>query len=434
MRSLRSIHRVVLLATLVFAVSISAKSETSSEFLTADEAVREALAANRDLQAARFSIDIARGERLQAGRFENPQLQLGFSDDFAFNAEGERSGSIGLSQSFPITSRLARQKDVASKDVAIAQAEIQDFIRRLIAEVQSVFFLVRTRDEQLGVNRRLVASVHAVEDVTARRVKAAEASPAEVGLLRVERMRLEQDAQRLIRERDVAAAALARLLGRQELLERTPIGELDPGNSSTPPAFDRPVQRPDLEAASRGVERAEADRALAHTEVWEDWKIGFGYEGDRQEFDSPIGAKKDSFLSFGLTVPLPLWNRQQGRIATAAAERRRRGRTRDALVLRIEEEVRAAQTRVRTLRLSVDAYANEILPETTRTQELFERGYRQGLMGIAELLQAQRQYNESLAFYVELQGDLRQAAIALEAAMGSSPHLNEPSSPGGNTP
>ncbi len=130
-------------------------------------------------------------------------------------------------------------------------------------------------------------------------------------------------------------------------------------------------------------------------------------------------------------MPLPLWNRQQGRIAAAEAELRRSRRSRDALVLRIEEEIRAAEARVRTLRSSVDVYAKDILPEATRSQELFERGYRQGLVGIAELFQAQRQYNEARALYLELLGDLRQAAIALEAAAGTSPHLNEPRSPGG---
>jgi len=434
MRSTGAIFRAAPLAALVFAVSTSAISQNSSGPLTADEAVREALAANRDLQAARFSIDVARGDLLQAGRLENPELELGFADDFAFNSEGERSGSVNFSQRLPVTARLARQKDVASKDVAIARAEIRDFIRNLIAEVESVFYVVRTRDEQLAVNRRLVASVRAVEDVTARRVDAAEASPADVGLLRIERMRLEQDAQRFIRQREIAKATLARLLGVEELSGRTLIGELDPGQAS-PSALSGPASlRPDLEAARRGVERADADRALARAEIWEDWTVGLGYEGERQVFDSPIGTKKDSFLSFGVSVPRPVWNRQQGRIAAAEAERRQRGRSRDALMLRIAEQIRAAEARVRTLRSSVDAYSNEILPEATRTQELFERGYRQGLMGIAELLQAQRQFNESRAYYIELQGDLRQAAIALEAATGSSPHLNEELSPGGDTP
>lgn len=431
---MRSIFCAAVLAALAFAISSSARSQTSSHPLTADAAVREALAANRDLQAARFSIDLARGSLLQAGRLENPELELAYADDFAFNSEGERAGSVGFSQSFPVSARLAREKEVAGKDVAIAEAEIRDFVRNLVAQVQSAFYSVRALDEQLGVNRQLVASVRKVEDATARRLEAAEASPAELGLLRIERLRLEQAAQRLIGERAVSTAVLVRLLGRDAPAGMTPVGELDPGMLSASPSANDPGNRPDLEAARRGVERADADRALARAEVWRDWTLGLGYEGERQVFDTPIGIKQDSFLSFGLTVPLPLWDRQQGRIAAAVAERRRSSRLRDALILRIAEENRAAEARVRTLRASVDAYAQDILPEATRTQELFERGYRQGLVGIAELLQAQRQYNEARALYIELMGDLRQASIELEAARGTSPYLNQPFGPGGSTP
>ncbi len=428
---MRPILCAAVLAALTFATSSPARSQTSSDPLTADDAVREALAANLDLQAARFAIDVAQGALVQAGRLKNPELELGYADDFAFKSEGERVGSLRFAQSFPITARLAREKDVAGKEVAIAEAEVRDFVRNLVAEVQSAFYSVRALDEQLGVNRQLIASVRGVEDATARRLEAAEASPAEVSLLRIERLRLEQDAQRLIRERDVATAALTRLLGRETPAGMTPVGELDPGRLSSLPRANDSGGRPDLEAARREIERADADRALARAEVWEDWTVGLGFERERQVFDAPIGTRRDSLLSLGLTVPLPLWNRQQGRIAAAEAELRRSRRSRDALVLRIEEEIRSAEARVRTLRSSVDAYAEDILPEATRSQELFERGYRQGLVGIAELLQAQRQYNEVRALYFELLGDLRQAAIALEAAAGTSPHLNEARSPGG---
>lgn len=430
---MRPIHRAAVLAVLTFVVSNPATSQTSSHSLTADDAVREALAANRDLQAAALSIEVAKGGLLQAGRLANPALDLSFADDFAFGGEGERSGSVSFSQSFPITARLAREKDVAGRDVAIAEAEVRDFIRNLVADVQSAFYSVRSMNEQLEVTRELVASIRAVENATARRVEAAEASPAEVGLLRIERLRLEQDAQRFIRQRGVAGATLARLLGREGLDGMTPVGDLDPGPLATLPAGSLDV-RPDLQAAGRAIERADADRALSRAEIWEDWTVGLGYERERQVFDSPIDIKQDSFLALGISVPLPLWNRQQGRIAAAEAELRRSRRSREALVLRIGEELRSAEVRFATLRSSVDAYAEEILPEATRTQSLFERGFRQGLVGIAELLQAQRQYNESKAFYFELLGDLRQAAIDLESARGASPHLRNLPSSGGSTP
>lgn len=424
---MRAIFCAAVAAALAFGSSASARAQTSPDSLTADEAVRMALADNRDLQAAIETIGIARGRLLQAGRLENPELEGAYADDFAFNAEGERNASVGLAQRFPITSRLAREKDVAGRGVAIAEAEVRDFVRTLVAEVQSAFYAVRALDERIAVNVELVESVRHVEQATARRLEAAEVSPAEVSLLRIERLRLEQEAQRLVREREVAAASLTRLLGRGAPDEIVPVGELDPGAPTPRAAAGEGTDRPDLEAARRQIERAGADVDLARDEAWEDWSVGLGYEFDRQVVDgpTPIPTQRDSFLTAGISVPIPLWNRQQGRIAAAHAELRRSTRAREGLLLRIEEEIRAADARVRTLRSSVDAYAQEILPEATRSRDLFERGYQQGLVGIAELLQAQRQYNESRALYLELLGDLRRAAIALEAATGSSPHLDE---------
>lgn len=414
-------------AALAFGSSAPARAQTSPDSFTADEAVRAALADNRDLQAAIETIGIARGRLLQAGRLENPELEGAYADDFAFNAEGERNASVALAQRFPITSRLARQKDVAGREVAIAEAEVRDFVRTLVAEVQGAFYAVRALDERIAINAELVESVRRVEQATARRLEAAEVSPAEVSLLRIERLRLEQEAQRFVREREIAAASLTRLLGRASDEGIAPVGELDPGTPTPPAAAAEETDRPDLEAARRQIERAGADVDLARAEAWEDWSVGLGYEFDRQVVDgpTPIPTQRDSFLTAGVSVPIPLWNRQQGRIAAAHAELRRSTRAREGLVLRVEEEMRAAEARVRTLRSSVDAYAQQILPEATRSRDLFERGYQQGLVGIAELLQAQRQYNEARALYLELLGDLRQAAIALEAATGSSPHLDE---------
>jgi len=413
-------------------------SQTSSQALTAEDAVREALAGNRDLLTASASIDRARGALQAAGRLENPEFELGLSDDFAFAADGERSTSLGFAQRFPVTARLRHEKEVARSELERAEAEVRDFVRDLVAEVERAFYRVRAHDERLAVARELIASVGAVEQSTARRLRSAEASAAELGLLRIERLRLEQESAQIERDRVEANARLVRLLGRSESVRLRPEGALDPGPSALPveAATALPVasSRPDLEAARHGIERAQAERALARSRVWEDWTLGFGYQRERGVFEpTPIGVKRDSFLTLDLTIPLPLWNRREGEIAVAEAELRRSKRAREALVLRIQEEIRAAAARVRSLRASVDAYRSRIIPEATRARDLFERGYRQGLVGVAELLQAQRQYSEGRRRNIELLGELRQATIDLEVALGSNPHLNDPRGQGGPT-
>jgi cobalt-zinc-cadmium efflux system outer membrane protein len=426
---MRLIHRAAVAAVLALIGGPSVWADSSHGPITADQAVREALTANVDLAAARLAIDVARGQLLQAGRLDNPEARVSLADDFAFNAEGERVVSGGFSQRFPITARLAREKDVARVDVAIAEAEVRDFVRGLVADVQRAFYATLAFDERIAVDTELIATVRHVEETTARRLELAEASAAEVSLLRIERLRLEQDVQRLSREREVSAVLLARLLGRSSSAVPQPAGDLDPGDVPVSKDATAPIadfsKRPDLDAARAEIERAEANRALVRTQVWEDWSAGVGVESGRDVFEAPIGTTRDTLLSLDVSVPLPLWNRQQGRIASTEAQLLRARRARDGLALRVEEEIRAAEARIRILRASVDTYEREILPEATRTRASFEDGYRQGLIGVAELLQAQRQYNETRSARVELLGELRQAAIEFDAARGTTPFANE---------
>jgi cobalt-zinc-cadmium efflux system outer membrane protein len=405
-----------------------------SRGLDVDAAVAEAVESNLDLRAALLTIEIARGRVLQAGRLSNPEIALSMTDDAAFGNDGERSQRIEFIQRIPIASRLARSRDVATQDARIAEAQVRELLRTLVADVQRSFFAVRALDEQLAVNRQLVEAVRVVERAAARRLLAAEVSPAEVGLLRLERLRLEQDALRLRREQQVASAALARLLGRRGTTGFTAVGELDPGSFSSLRMASAARSRPDLEAAAHAIDRADADRAMARAEVWEDWTLGLGFERERESGDAAGGTERDSFLSLAVSVPLPLWDRQQGRIVAAEAESRRSRRSREALLLRIEKEMQAAESRFRSLRSSVDLYAEKILPEARSSIDLFTRGYRQGLVSVAEMLKAQRLYNESRMLHFELLGELRMAAIELESARGASPYLDGPLGSGGSTP
>lgn len=171
---IRLFTAMLLLAVPVFAWAkplIAAPVENGNE-LTADQAVREALASNRDLQAALLEIEIARGRLLQAGRLSNPEVHLAGVDDFASRREGERAGSVGFAQSFPITARLARERDVARSEVRIAQAEVRDFVRGLIADTLGAFYTLLNLDRRIEVNDELVESVRQVEQATLRRLRA----------------------------------------------------------------------------------------------------------------------------------------------------------------------------------------------------------------------------------------------------------------------
>jgi cobalt-zinc-cadmium efflux system outer membrane protein len=403
--------------------------------LDAQSAAREALRANPDREVALERIEVARGRLQQAGRLDNPELELSGGDDFAFGNEGERSGSLSFEQRFPVTARLEREREIAQGDLDIALAEVREFERTLLSEVLGTFYGVLSLEQRVAVNQELVQSLQSLEAVSERRLRAAEVSRADLNLLRVERRRLAQRGARLGAERDGARLRLLRLLGRPLDSELSVTGELEPTAAADPESYVTAwaTRRPDVQAAELGVVRARAEAELSRAQRWEDWRLRVGVDSEREVFDDPRSSEKDAQLGFGLVVPLPLWNRNEGAIAAADAEARRAERARAALVLRAEEEVRAARARVEALRASALEYRRAALPESTQALALLERGYRQGLVGVTELLAAQRQYAEVRDEQLELLVDLRRAQIDLEAASASSPLLAQPQSSGGVT-
>ncbi|HDO7893215.1 TPA: TolC family protein, partial [Legionella pneumophila] len=94
--------------------------------LTLKQVTQMALCANRDLKAARLNVSIAQARLVQAGLWSNPSLNLNNNDDRIFNNEGEYSRTVGFTQAFPISGRIARQKKVARIDVAKAMVEIRE--------------------------------------------------------------------------------------------------------------------------------------------------------------------------------------------------------------------------------------------------------------------------------------------------------------------
>lgn len=402
--------------------------ESPNAVLGAESAVREALAASPELRSVRQAIEVARGRLMQAGRPDNPRLSISASDDFAFAGDGERSQAVSLDQRYPIRGRLTRARGVARGDLRISEAEAADFARRLIAETLGAFHALLQLDRQLDIQADRAEAVHVVERVAERRLRRGEGSPSDVGLLRVERLRLEELHRRLEAERAGVAARLTRLLGRSPGGPLRISGDLDPGALASVDEAQllasAEARRPDLTAAWLGVERALADVALARSEVWEDWTFGVSFDRDRQVFGNPIGIKRDSFLGVGVRVPLPVWDRRRGRIAAAQAQVRVARRAAQGLKLRLEEEVRNATARLEALKVGALAYRREVLPESDRTRRTVEHGYADGLVKILSLLEAQRQDGASRSEYAALLGDLRQAAIDLESAAASSPYLD----------
>lgn len=425
-------------------VAGAVEADPADAGLTARAAASEALRANPDLAAAYAAIDAARGRLMQAGLWPNPALTLTGRSDFAFQDEGERALGVDLAQRFPIAGRLARAQELARVDIALALAEVRDFERSLVGDVQRTVYGLVALDLAIASRDGVIRTAEQLIHAATRRRQAAEVSDADVNLLEIELARFVQERRRLELDRAIQAIRLNQLLNRpanSTVLVATALEESAFDLSATAgeelaSAFAR---RPDLVGLRLESDRARAEADLARAESWEDWAIGASFETDRQVFRNeptvdPIGVKRDEFLGLALEVPLPLWNRNQGRVAEAHADERRARARLAARERAVEAEIEAARRRASDLSRVAAEYHESLLPRSRRNVELLERGYRQGLVAITALVQAQQQLADTILRHAQTLGELRQAEIDIETASASSPLLRSSLSPQENRP
>lgn len=407
--------------------------------LTASSAAVEALRANPDLAAASAAIEGARGRLIQAGLWNNPELRLAGRGDVVFQNEGERALGVDFEQRFPIAGRLGRAEDVARVDLALALAESREFERTLIGDVQRTVYGLVALDEAIASRESVIRTAAQLVQAAARRRQAAEVSDADVNLLEIELARFEQEKRRLELDRRIEAVRLNRLLYRAVGAPVSVSSSLVSTAFDPSQVGDALARRPDLVRTRLEIDRARAETRLARAETWEDWTLGVGYENDRQVFRNepavdPIGVKQDDFLGASLNVPLPLWNRNQGRVVAARADERRAQARLASLERAAEAEVEDARRRVEELSRVAREYDVSLLPRSQRNVELLERGYRQGLVAITTLVQAEQQLADTVLRRAETLGELRQAEVDLETAAAASPLLRTIPAPEENRP
>lgn len=389
--------------------------------LTLEEVVGIAIRDNKDLQAARYAVEAARARLLQAGLLPNPRLDLSGKSDFIFNNEGEYTANVGLSQQFPIAGRIARQKDVAQADVALALAEINEAERKLAGDVAANFYRILALDRQIEVRDRLIGIDQKLAEATRNRFRAAEVSELDVNTAQLELQRLTQERALLLSQRATQLAQLNQFLGQpaaQPLVLDDTLPTVEPLPSLMEAQQRALALRPDMRFALLTADRARADQALARAQRWEDWTAGVGVEQGRLAIQGVPPQDRGRALGLTLSIPLPLLNKNQGRVAEAAAAGAQAAVRIEALKLSIGNEVATAYAEAERLRTAAQQYQQDILPVSDRNVRLAQQGYDQGLVSILEVIQAQRQQSDMNISYLNVLDQYLQALVKLRLAAG----------------
>lgn len=365
-----------------------------AESFTPEDAAIFAVRHNKDLASARFMIAEAEGKLLQAGLWMNPEFSLGSQ----FNAQQPRSGdslfSAEFMQKFPLAGRLAKAKAVARLDVAMAAEELRDKERMLAGDVLGKARSILIMDRKIQLNREVSGVLDRVIQQTKNLITTGGASAAEARVAEIERKMLELDRQNMDIQKQAMLAELNGMLGRGPREAFSLAGELPspPSSSVLKTAADEATKRrPDYRLAALEIDKTRSEEVLARAERWEDVSIGLAGMRQHQTFDGEISNMNNTMVGVVVSVPVPIWNRNQGRIAEARAAQQRTMTALQARELAIATEVREAQIRVTGLAEVVAKTRGPAVDLARNNTKLLEDTFASGTIPFLMIFESQKQ-------------------------------------------
>lgn len=215
-----------------------------------------------------------------------------------------------------------------------------------------------------------------------------------------------------------ARIRLQTLLGRAP--GQAPIDVIDPMKAPVPaqaPALEQiqaraMVVRPDLDAARLDQARSQSELRLQLAQGKVDYTLGAEYR--RQQGINGTGNSVGFFVS----VPLPVFNKNQGEIARVQAEETRLQKQIDALQAQVSGEVAGAYREFETARQLIGDIERDLLGLSQEARATTTYVYQAGAGSLLDVLDAQRAFNETMSTYYDAQADYRRAVSRLASVVG----------------
>jgi cobalt-zinc-cadmium efflux system outer membrane protein len=351
-----------------------------------DDLFQIAALGNPEIAAAGNEVGAAAGRAWQAELYPNPTLELEAedipSDDFGM----DRSvNTIAITQPVILGGRRAAALSAASAERKARRFALESRRRDVFGEIRLAYTELLYEKEAIVLYAELLDVARQTLKIAATRFDARAAPEVEVIKSQIEVHELELGLRRLERQVVSSSERLSSLLGGVKVPVERVMGALPTDFPELDLERLRAVLReghPDLlsaqaeaEAAERRIERAKAERLPVL-----DIRVGYGRDA----------ATAEDFLQAGIGVPLPFFNRSQGRILEARHLAAKARRDTEAMANRLSAELAAAHVTYMTARDEVATFRDRIVPAATRALSQAREGYQAGRASLLDLLDAQR--------------------------------------------
>ena len=282
--------------------------------------VSETVAKNPELKFYEAEIAAAKGGRMTAGEWANPELSAELGGKFVRDLAGNKIGSgpvwsVSLAQTFEFPGRINLRKAIANRQIELAQLGLEQFRAALAARARTLGYQVLAAQQRAEAAREVAKRFQDLLDVLVQRDTAGVAPMLETRIIEASAFTLNRRASEAIIAARNARFELNQLRG---LPVSTPVEVARKTIPlKTPPALEillATARQNNFEIRARIAELEQQGlRVQLHqNERWPSITVAPYAKGERH-------SEREREFGLGVRVPLPLANRNEGSIATAKA-------------------------------------------------------------------------------------------------------------------
>ena len=374
---------------------------------------------NPTLLADKLNIDESKAQEITAFLRPNPNLTL-LSDQIApFNVGPSHGPFAYLLPSATVSYLYEREHkrdlrlESAKKATGIAVSTHTDMERTLLFNLRSAFVSTLQAKAVLRLANDNLAYYDRVLETSRVRFAAGDIAQIDLDRLELQRVQYESDVQTALVNLRTAKIQLLTLLN-----DRTPIEQFDVTG-----AFDFSDQmlsqdgfrnialdtRPDLRAAVEAVDKAQTDHKLA---------IANGSTDPTFSFDAGRNPPIDFYFGVDVSIPLRIFDRNQGEKLRTKLDIDRNQRLLDAAKAQVLSDVDSAYAMVSSNVVLLQPYKAKYLQQAVRVRDTVLFSYQHGGASLLDFLNAQSEYRTVELSYVNLVGAYLTAAAQLNLAVG----------------
>ena len=376
-------------------------------------------AANPTLRAGQIGIDELRAQEITANLRPNPNLTILTDQIDPFNGGPAHGPFAYLLTSGTVSQLWERQHkrglrlESAQKATAITTSGQADLERNLLFNLRGAFIQTLQEKAILALAKENLAYYDHVLDVNRERYKAGGIAQVDLKRLELQRVQYLSDLQTAEVNLRTAKLQLLMLLNDQTPVEQFDVigpfdfsAQIPPLNDVRQMAVDT---RPDLRAAIQSVDKAKTDYRLAVANGSTDPVLGF---------DVGRNPPIDTYIGFSVSIPLRIFDRNQGEKRRTQLDINRNDRLLEATRAGVFNDVDSAYATVNSSIILLKPYKDQYLEEASSVRDTIAFSYQHGAASLLDFLNAQADYRSVQVNYLNLVASYLNAGAQLNLAVG----------------